>query len=108
MIITQNKPLSYILQSNDKKIFVEMTVEELDKKMENAYMIINWKRISTARNLIREYGSANSLDYYIYFVLPSLPDHIKTRMEDLIARLPPDVIEKTSLETILRKQKEFE
>ena len=44
----------------------------------------------------------------MYFILPSLPDHIKTRMEDLFARLPQEVIEKTSLDTILRKQKEFE
>lgn len=106
--ITQNKPLCVIHQSNEKRLFVEMTIDELDKKMENSYMIINWQRISTARNLIRQYWPANSVEYYMYFILPSLPDHIKTRMEDLFARLPQEVIEKTSLDTILRKQKEFE
>jgi len=39
--ITEIKPLCTILQSNDKKLFVEMTPEELDRKMENSYMIIN-------------------------------------------------------------------
>ena len=40
-VITENKPLCVIAQSNDKVIFVEMTVEQLDKKMENSYMILD-------------------------------------------------------------------
>jgi len=44
----------------------------------------------------------------MYFILPNLPEHIKSRMEDLFARLSPEIIEKTSLDTILKKQKEFE
>lgn len=106
--ITLNKPLCTIHQSNEEKLFVEMKVEDLDEKMKNSYMIINWQRISTARNLIRKYWESTPIEYYQYFILPSLPEWIKSRMIDLFSRLPPDVIEKTSLETILRKQKEFE
>lgn len=106
--ITEIRPLCVIHQSNEEKLFVEMTVEELDKKMKNSYMIINWQRISTARNLIRKYWESTPIEYYQYFVLPSLPERVKSRMIDLFSRIPTDVIEKTSLETILKKQKEFE
>lgn len=102
--ITENKPLCVIHQSNDRKLFVEMTVEELDRKMENSYMIINWQRISTARNLIRQYWPATPVEYYQYYILPSLPFEIKSKMQDLFARMPPEVMEKISLKTILEKQ----
>lgn len=102
--ITQNKPLCTILQSNDRKLFVEMTVEELDRKMENSYMIINWQRISTARNLIRQYWPATPVEYYQHYILPSLPAEIKSRMEDLFSRMPPEIMDKISLKTILEKQ----
>lgn len=102
--ITENKPLCVIHQSNDKKLFVEMTVEELDRKMENSYMIINGQRISTARNLIRQYWPASPVEYYQHYILPSLPPDIKSRMEDLFARMSPEIMEKISLETIIRKQ----
>lgn len=102
--ITENKPLCVIHQSNDKRLFVEMTVDELDRKMENSYMIINWQRISTARNLIRQYWPASPVEYYQHYILPSLPEDIKSRMEDLFARMPPEIMEKISLETIIRKQ----
>ena len=39
--LTHRKPLCTVHQSNDKKLFVEITIEELDKKMENSYMVIN-------------------------------------------------------------------
>jgi len=102
--ITEIKPLCIIHQSNDKKIFVEMEVSELDQKMQNSYMIINGQRISTARNLIRQYWPATPIEYYQYFVLPSLPPEIKSRMEDIFARMPPEVMEKISLDTIIAKQ----
>lgn len=105
--ITEIKPLCVIHQSNDKKIYVEMTIDELDSKMENSYMIINWQRISTARNLIRQYWPATPVEYYQHMVLPTLKSSLKSRMEDLFARMPPDILEKISLERILEKQEEF-
>lgn len=75
--------------------------------MQNAYMIINWQRISTARNLIRQYWPATPVEYYQYMVLPTLESGIKSKMEDLFARMPPDILEKISLERILQKQEEL-
>lgn len=103
--ITEIKPLCTILQSNDKKLFVEMTPEELDRKMENSYMIINWQRISTARNLIRQYWPATPVEYYQYFVIPTLEEYERSRMEDIFGRMPPEILEKITLEQILDKQK---
>ena len=102
--ISHNLPLCTILQSNNKKIFVEMKVEELDEKMQNAYMIINWQRISTARNLIRQYWPATPVEYYQYYILPSLPEYIKSRMQDIFDRMPEEILEKISIDTILKKQ----
>ena len=102
--LTEIKPLCVIHQSNDKKLYVEMTIEELDRKMENSYMIINGQRISTARNLIRQYWPANPVEYYKYFIIPTLPPQIKSQMEDLFARMPEEVMEKISLDTIIKKQ----
>lgn len=105
--LTTIKPLCVIHQSNDKKLFIQITIEELDKKMENSYMIINWQRISTARNLIRKYWPATPVEYYQYMILPTLEHSIKSRMEDLFARMPPDILEKISLDRILQKQEEL-
>lgn len=72
--------------------------------MENSYMIINGQRISTARNLIRQYWPASPVEYYQHYILPSLPPEIKSRMEDLFSRMPESVMEKISLQNILNKQ----
>ena len=107
--ITENKPLCSIHCSNDRIILVEMTPKQLDEKMENAYMILDdWTRLSTARNLIRQYWPASSIEYYEYFIVPSLPDKISSRMKDMLWRLPDDVKKKVSLQALLIKQKEFE
>lgn len=107
--ITEIKPLCTIHCSNDEVIFVEMTVDNLDKKMENSYMILDdWTRLSTARNLIRGYWPATAVEYYEYHVVPSLPDKTRMFMQDLLARLPEESKKKATLETILKKQSEFE
>ena len=106
--ITEIKPLCTIHCSNDKVIFVQMTVEQLDKKMENSYMILDdWTRLSTARNLIRSYWPATAVEYYEYFIVPSLPEHVKSQMIDLLWRLPPETKKKATLDTLLKKQETF-
>lgn len=107
--ITENKPLCSIHCSNDKVILVEMTPEQLDKKMENAYMILDdWTRLSTARNLIRQYWPASAVEYYEYFIIPSLPESISSRMKDILWRLSEDAKKKASLDILLQRQKMFE
>ena len=105
--ITEIKPLCTIHCSNDEVIFVEMTVDQLDKKMENSYMILDdWTRLSTARNLIRSYWPASAVEYYEYFIIPSLPDTKRMFMQDLLGRLPEEAKKKATLEILLKKQDE--
>lgn len=106
--ITQIKPLCTIHCSNDEVIFVEMTVAQLDEKMQNSYMILDdGRRFSTARNLIRSYWPASAIENYEYFIVPSLPEHVKSQMQDLLWRLSPEAKKKATLDALIKKQETF-
>ena len=106
--IRTTQPLCVICQSNDKKLFFEGDIQELDELMSNSYMEINWQRISTARNLIRQYWPASPVEYYEYFILPKLPAVINSRMSDLLERLSDKDKAKVGLDILLSKQRYFE
>lgn len=111
--ITQNKPLTAINLSQGETILTPLTIEQVDKKMTMDWAIIptseeelkewKWMRLSTARNIVRSYQTASSVQFYKFYILPSLPESIQSKMTDALSRIPEWVT--PSLEAILEKQK---
>ena len=45
-------------------------------------------RMSTARNIIRSYQNATPAQFYTFYILPSLPESLQSKMTDALSRIP--------------------
>ena len=96
--LTLNKPLCCISLSQGEHILTPLTIEQLDEKIQKDWMIIptteeekkqgKGMRMSTARNIIRSYQNATPAQFYTFYILPSLPESLQSKMTDALSRIP--------------------